>query len=54
VPFQSEASNLVPNDPNARSADIFVLRRIRDIVAATEKVAAGELGRKTGLGFYTW
>ena len=32
-------------------ADIFVLRRIRDIVAATEKVAGGELGARTKLPY---
>jgi signal transduction histidine kinase/HAMP domain-containing protein len=32
-------------------ADIFVLRRIRDIVAATEKVAGGDLGARTKLPY---
>ena len=32
-------------------ADMFVLRRIRDIVAATEKVAGGELGARTKLPY---
>jgi signal transduction histidine kinase/HAMP domain-containing protein len=32
-------------------ADVFVLRRIRDIVAATEKVAGGELGARTKLPY---
>jgi signal transduction histidine kinase/HAMP domain-containing protein len=32
-------------------ADVFVLRRIRDIVAATEKVADGELGARTKLPY---
>ena len=32
-------------------ADIFVLRRIRDIVATTEKVAGGELAARTKLPY---
>ena len=33
-------------------ADVFVLRRIRDIVAATERVASGELGARTKLQYH--
>ena len=32
-------------------ADVFVLRRIRDIVATTEKIAAGELSARTKLPY---